>query len=132
MKYLAVVLGMTFATMNFGWCAQDCTDTAGDATRAIMSYDIDRSGSIDVSESLAAYPEFKPLLMALTGANSQIAKAVFTYILKYKRLPAQPSFMTWLVRKPLWKYERSELDIYHGMVALYCSLNSTPEAVNLN
>jgi hypothetical protein len=86
----------------------------------MFRFDRNRNGSLSVEELLIAYPMFKRLLVEmgdLDPKNDSIVQAVFTYLVKYQKVPKKDAhFIWWYLRRPFWKINASRSAIF-GLIS---------------
>ena len=86
----------------------------------MFRFDRNRNGSLSVEELLIAYPMFKRLLVEMGNLdpdNDSIAQAVFTYLVKYQKVPkVDAHFIWWYLTRPLWKINASRSAIF-GLIS---------------
>jgi hypothetical protein len=94
----------------------------------MFRFDRDRNGILVLDEVMLAYPMFKKLLAELGELDPNddgTIQAVFTYIVKYQKIPKRDAhFIWWLLTKPFWKVEATRSALFNLI-----SQVSTPEPV---
>jgi len=90
-------------------------------------FDRDENGVFDLDEIMVAYPMFKRLLVVigkLDPNNDSLIQAVFTYIVKYQKIPKQDlHFITWYLTRPFWSLRADR-----GAILSLIATASKPEA----
>lgn len=89
-------------------------------------FDTSKDGKLNLDESLEAFPIFHDFLADAAkedGVTSESdLKALFTYLLRYKRTPQtilqKAEFLWWKLNKGSWKYEVSRTDVIDIIAAM--------------
>jgi hypothetical protein len=83
----------------------------------MFRFDRDRDGTLVLEEIMLAFPMFKKLLAELGNLDPNDTKtleAVFTYIVKYQKIPKKDAhFIWWYLTKPFWKVEASRAALFN-------------------
>jgi hypothetical protein len=88
----------------------------------LARFDKDRNERFNLEEAMTAFPTFRELLIKnskgqIKPGETSKAEALFTYILKYRKIPDDNifgiiHFVSWMVSRPFWKLDVSREDLY--------------------